>query len=226
MATDLLAKIRGELDERMAQLRPLLSEYERLVAAADALAAMDTTDTAPEAPPAQAPPLPERAPEAPSAPAAPTRRRGRLPRGSAAGTFALAMSLRTTPVIQPAGLMPAARAYKPAPPRPTAQELIERAPAPPSAVERNGRAAPAPGDGDLAPTRKPAPPAAVQQAILAALEHGSHTASELVMVTAMSTREIRGSLRRLAGRGAIAKVKRRGDGKGAYALPAAAAAHV
>jgi hypothetical protein len=223
VATDLLAKIRGELDERMAQLRPLLSEYERLVAAADALAAVDTRDTAPEAPPAQAPPTPERAPRAPRvprAPAAPAPLRERPPRGSAAGTFALAMSLRTTPVIQPAGLMPAARAYKPAPPRPTAQELIERAPAPPSAVERNGRAAPAPGDGDLAPTRKPAPPAAVQQAILAALEHGSHTASELVMVTAMSTPEIRGSLSR---RGAIAKVKRRGDGKGAYALPAAAA---
>ncbi len=39
------------------------------------------------------------------------------------------------------------------------------------------------------------------------------------MVTAMSTPEIRGGLIRLVGRGAITKVKRRGDGKTAYALP-------
>ncbi len=212
MATDLLARIRGELEEHMAQLPPLLSEYERLVAATDTLAAMDAGAAAPTKPPTRAAPNTERVP-------APARRRGRPPRGTAAGAFALAMSLRTTPVIQPAGLVSAAEASKPAPPRPTAGELIEQAAPTPSAVERNGTAASAPADDDSEPTRKPVSPAAVQQAILAALEHGSHTASELVMVTALSTREIRGGLSRLAGRDTIAKVKRRGDGRSAYALP-------
>jgi hypothetical protein len=220
VATDLLVRIRGELEHRMARLRPLLAEYERLVAAADALAAMDVRAAAPEEPPAQAPPMLELAPVAPAASA---RRRGRLQRGSAAGTFALAMSLRTTPVIQPAGLMPGARPYKPAPPRPTAEELIERAPAPPSALDRNGRGQPALPFVEDEPKRKPASPATVQQAILAALSHGSHTASELVTVTAMSTREIRGGLSRLGAWGTIAKIKRRGDGKSAYALHPVAA---
>ncbi len=130
------------------------------------------------------------------------------------------MSLRTTPVVQPGARARVAETY-PAP-HPTVQE-VERAAPTPSAVERNGTAASVPADGDSVPTRKPASPAAVQQAILAALEHGSHTASELVMVTAMSTREIRGGLSRLAGRGAIAKVKRDGDGKSAYALPSVSA---
>ena len=42
MASDLLSKIRSELDARLGELRPVLSEYERLVAAADALATADS----------------------------------------------------------------------------------------------------------------------------------------------------------------------------------------
>ncbi len=197
----------------MAQLRPLLSEYERLLAATDTLAAMDAGAAAPKKPRARAAPTTERTPT----PLA--RRRGRPPRSSAAGVFALAMSLRTTPVVQPGARARVAETY-PAP-HPTAREVERAAPTP--SVERNGTAASEPADGDSVPTRKPASPAAVQQAILAALEHGSHTASELVMVTAMSTREIRGGLSRLAGRGTIAKVKRHGDGKSAYALPSVSA---
>jgi hypothetical protein len=71
--------------------------------------------------------------------------------------------------------------------------------------------------------REPVSPADAQQAILAALEHGSHTPGELVMVTAMSPTEIRSNLGRLARRGAVAKVKRDGDGKVAYALPSLSA---
>lgn len=57
---------------------------------------------------------------------------------------------------------------------------------------------------------------AAHQAILAALEHGSHTVSELAVVTAMSGPSIREGLRRLVGSGAVARAKR--DGKAAYAL--------
>jgi hypothetical protein len=56
------------------------------------------------------------------------------------------------------------------------------------------------------------------QAILAALEHGSHTVAELVVVTAMPAPAIRDSLRRLRARGAVVKTDR--DGRAAYALPA------
>jgi cell division septum initiation protein DivIVA len=55
-------------------------------------------------------------------------------------------------------------------------------------------------------------------AILAALEHGSHTVSELAVVTAMSGQIINGNLRRLQQAGTIARTKRAGDGKAAYAL--------
>ena len=59
---------------------------------------------------------------------------------------------------------------------------------------------------------------ATEQAIVAALEHGSHTVGELDVVTAMSGGEIRESARRLLQAGKIARAKR--EGKPAYALRA------
>ncbi len=59
------------------------------------------------------------------------------------------------------------------------------------------------------------------QAILAALEHGSHTQAELVVVTALRASDVRKALGRLRARKAIVKTDR--DGKAAYALPSAAA---
>lgn len=59
------------------------------------------------------------------------------------------------------------------------------------------------------------------QAVLAALEHGSHTVAELVLVTALRAGDIRDSLRHLRKRKAIVKTDR--DGRSAYALPAPAA---
>ena len=56
------------------------------------------------------------------------------------------------------------------------------------------------------------------QAILAALEHGSHTVAELVLVTALPAGDIRDSLRHLRKRKTIVKTDR--DGRSAYALPA------
>jgi hypothetical protein len=72
--------------------------------------------------------------------------------------------------------------------------------------------------GATAPKRAQRGAAAV--AILAALEHGSHTVSELAVVTAMSGAIINNNLRRLQQAGAITRTKREGDGKAAYALTA------
>jgi DNA-binding transcriptional ArsR family regulator len=75
-----------------------------------------------------------------------------------------------------------------------------------------------------APSSRPARPAAprraprgaAQQAILAALEHGSHTVSELAVVTAMPAPSIRQNLRRLTLSGAVKRTER--EGRVAYAL--------
>jgi DNA-binding transcriptional ArsR family regulator len=64
-----------------------------------------------------------------------------------------------------------------------------------------------------------APRGAAQQAIVAALEHGSHTVSELAVVTAMSGPSIRQSLRRLVVAGTVTRAER--EGKPAYALSSA-----
>jgi predicted Rossmann fold nucleotide-binding protein DprA/Smf involved in DNA uptake len=61
-----------------------------------------------------------------------------------------------------------------------------------------------------------APRSASQRAIVAALEHGSHTVSELAVVTAMSGPAIRQGLRRLVVAGKVARAKR--EGKTAYTL--------
>jgi DNA-binding transcriptional ArsR family regulator len=62
-------------------------------------------------------------------------------------------------------------------------------------------------------------PGAAREAILAALDHGSHTVGELAVVTAMSAPNINGNLRRLAAEGAVVKTER--EGKSAWALPGA-----
>lgn len=138
MADDLLSRVRGEIDERLADLRPAVEEYERLLVAAEAL----TSE--------------QRAP-------APVARAKRTPRAKRAPT------------------------------------RVAKATAP----------------------RGTAPRGAAQQAIVAALEHGSHTVSELTVVTAMSGANIRDSLRRLLGTGTITRAKR--EGRAAYALSSAPA---
>ncbi len=57
---------------------------------------------------------------------------------------------------------------------------------------------------------------AAREAILAALDHGSHTIGELAVVTAMSGPNINGNLRRLLSEGAVIKTER--EGKTAWAL--------
>jgi hypothetical protein len=159
MAPDLLATIRDELEQRLAELRPLLSEYERLVATADALDIADA-DAAPGG-----------HEETVSATVqVPPRRRGR--------------------------------------PRRVGTSDVDTGTSTPGA--------PAPSTQERPSPRKRAPQEDIQQAILAALEHGSHTAGELVMVTAMSPPNVRSNLSHLTGLGAIKKTKR--DGKTAYVL--------
>jgi DNA-binding transcriptional ArsR family regulator len=57
---------------------------------------------------------------------------------------------------------------------------------------------------------------AAREAILAALEHGSHTVGELAVVTAMSGPNINGNMRRLLDDGVVVKTER--EGKIAWAL--------
>jgi DNA-binding transcriptional ArsR family regulator len=58
---------------------------------------------------------------------------------------------------------------------------------------------------------------AAREAILAALEHGSHTVSELSVVTAMKASNLNSNVRRLLAEGALVKTER--EGKTAYRLP-------
>jgi hypothetical protein len=132
MAADLLTKIRGDIELRLRELRPMLDEYESLLSAAAVV-----EDEI-------------RAQEHPASPGARTRSRAV---GSSNGT------------------------------------------------------------GPVAPR---APRGAAEQAIVAALEHGSHTASELSVVTALPGPRIRQNLRRLVAAGTVTRAER--EGKLAYAL--------
>jgi len=96
----------------------------------------------------------------------------------------------------------------------TAESLRPNEDHAPAATPRRPRAA-------GAPKRERAPRGAAQLAIVAALEHGSHTVSELAVVTAMSGANIRANLRRLVSAGTVTTAKR--DGKAAYALASPAA---
>ena len=59
-----------------------------------------------------------------------------------------------------------------------------------------------------------------REIILGALDHGSHTVSELAIVTAMSAPSINSNLRKLVAEGAVVKTER--EGKAAWALAAVA----
>jgi hypothetical protein len=116
--------------------------------------------------------------------------------------------------------------------RPAAQPVSARAaqPARPAPARVPARAARAPRARSAPiPRRAPrgsaagaiglavsAPASPAEEAIVAALEHGSHTLGELVLVSAISAREIREGLRRLQRAGTITRARR--EGRAAYAL--------
>jgi DNA-binding transcriptional ArsR family regulator len=198
-ASDLLSRIRAEIDERREQLRPAQEEYERLLSAAEAMS-LDLTGAAASARGSRRPA--QRKPAAAKAPSARAPER-KIAAGSAPAAVAVAQA---EPEAQTAQMRPRARGR-----RGSAAGAIVRA----SSPERPTRAS---GAG----LKKDAKRDAAQQAIVAALEHGSHTVAELGVVTAMSGASIREGLRRLAKAGAVRRAKRDGDGKAAYALSAAA----
>lgn len=117
----------------------------------------------------------------------------------------------------PAPVTPARRRGRP----PGKRSSARSAPEPAAGASTRVPSKPTPRRRAGAPKRAQRGAAAV--AILAALEHGSHTVSELAVVTAMSGAIINNNLRRLQQAGAITRTKREGDGKAAYALSATAA---
>ena len=196
MAADLLSTIADELDARLSELCPLVAEYESLLVAAAALeGAGEDASVADRSGPAQA---------SASTAAAPRRRRGRPPgKRSSVGS-----ANRSTPASPPAP-SPSESAPSESAPDPSASAPDEQARAVSQPVSRRRPGAP-----------KRAQRGAAAVAILAALEHGSHTVSELAVVTAMGSAIINNNLRRLQEAGTITRAKREGDGKAAYALTA------
>jgi hypothetical protein len=218
MAADLLSTIRLEIEERLSELRLLLAERERLLEAIDALEAAEargdlTTVLEPDAPKSLTRPksvsaksvsaksaspksVTARSLTSMPAPEKPSRRRARAGaarRGSAAGAIERAASDPTQTAS------------------PSAQTASESAQ---TASERPQVKEPAVKDKPERAARGVA-----RETILAALDHGSHTVSELAVVTAMSAPSINGSLRKLVADGAIVKTER--EGKAAWALPEA-----
>jgi Tfp pilus assembly protein FimV len=167
MSAELLARVRAEIDSRLAELRPAVDEYEQLLGAFDAFDAEVRA-----APPTATAPLAK----APAAKARPAK----------------AANVKAPKVKARPAKAPAAKATK-----------AEVQPA-------KARAAKAPA----------APLGAAEQAILAALEHGSHTVGELGVVTAISGPDIRTGLRRLQRAGTVVRTKR--EGRAAYALSSTA----
>jgi hypothetical protein len=193
---DLLSKICAELDARLRELRPLVDEYESLLDAAAALEHAGEEESVATGGVSARVSAPSAATDSAAASAAPARRRGRPPgkRNAARSASELkTASELAAGVSAETGSSPRARA---------AGRSTTRAP---------GRTAAAP---------KRAQRGAAAVAILAALEHGSHTVSELAIVTAMSGAIINNNLRRLQQTGSITRTKRAGDGKAAYALTA------
>jgi hypothetical protein len=183
---DLLAKVRGEIDARLRELQPHLAEYERLLAAADALEAEGRMATAQAT--------------------------------ASAATVETAVE-QTAPPAQPS--------FAGARDAPEAGGQTEIPQASQTASWPEADEIPTPRAADEEPDERPArrervSPAAVQQAIVAALEHGSHTVGELVIVTAMEAPDIRAGARRLMHDGKIKRTER--EGKAAYALPVTAEA--
>jgi DNA-binding transcriptional ArsR family regulator len=102
--------------------------------------------------------------------------------------------------------------------RGSAAGVIERAASAPEQVTTAKRKVAKPA-AEEEPKPARAVRGAAREAILAALDHGSHTVGELAVVTAMSAPNINGNLRRLAAEGAVVKTER--EGKSAWALPGA-----
>jgi hypothetical protein len=231
VAFELLSTIRREIDARLRELAPAVAEHERLISVAQALESEARTAPAPvdllaDLPPARTTGAVSRAsrsrPRQPGASKPSVRRAatGGASRPRASDSRgARAAAPRTLPspalgVFSPEALpVEALSPARASPPQAlSAQALsVQASPAkapwatapPPKAPRRRTRERPADAAGG--------------RAIVAALEHGSHTVAELVVVTALPAQEIRASARALLQGGAIVRTAR--EGKAAYALP-------
>ncbi|HTR72591.1 MAG TPA: hypothetical protein VMG80_03270 [Solirubrobacteraceae bacterium] len=190
MADDLLTNIRAEIEERLRELRPLLDERLELNAA---LAALSNDGRGP---------TPSRTRDAGS----------RGPRARDAGP-------RAARVQAPSRRVGAARQTASPVRTGPARSRAARSESAGTGVARDEIAS-----GGLvarAPARKRSRPrgthSSTDRAILAALEHGSHTVAELLVVTGLPAREIRDSLRLMRMQRAIVTTDR--ENKTAYALP-------
>jgi hypothetical protein len=197
MSSDVLARVRAEIDARLVQLRPAVAEYERLLDAERALDAdaAEATDNAKLARGAKAvrgakTPRVARAVGAPKAVAATTSRETKAQ--------TVARKQEKEQPLEAASVLASARST------------------PPPATARRGRRGSAAGAIKRAASSQHD---AAQQAIVAALEHGSHTLGELVLVTAIAASELRQGVRHLQHAGTIARTQR--DGRAAYALSGA-----
>jgi hypothetical protein len=208
LATDLLARIRGELEQRMVELRPLLEEHERLLTAIGTLTAMDGEAAAGGKPAKSTVSKARRSSPGGGRSAVSEAPGSKLGRGRSAVSDAPGSKLGR-------GRSAVSEAPRSKPGR--GRSAVSEAPRSKSGRGRSA-ASKAPGSrpGRGGTRKRPAPSSPDQQAILAALEHGSHTPSELVMVTGLAAPSVRRALSGLAGGAAITKVKR--EGKTAYAL--------
>ncbi len=114
------------------------------------------------------------------------------------------------------------RKAAPLPKAKTVVRTVTKTPSKPKQAPTKAPPAPEPAPAKAIRTEKKAPATRAsreesQQAIVAALEHGSHTVAELAIVTAMTGPAIREVIRALQKARKVTKTKRV-DGKAAYAL--------
>jgi hypothetical protein len=207
MGSDVLARVRAEIDARLLELRHAVAEYARLLdaeraLAADAAAADASAAAVKAARPAKAarPVKAARPPQAarPAKAARPTR------------PARPAKAARPANAASPAKAAPPVRVARPAKAAPA------KAVRPATSPKRRGKRGSAVGAIKRAASSSHD---ASQQAIVAALEHGSHTLGELVLVTAIAASELRQGVRHLQHAGTITRTKR--EGRAAYALASA-----
>jgi hypothetical protein len=189
MGSDVLARVRAEIDARLLELRHAVAEYERLLDAERALAA----DAA-----------------AADASAAAVKAAHPAKAARPAKVARVAKVARAAKVASPAKAAPPVRIARPAKAAPA------KAVGPATSPKRRGKRGSAAGAIKRAASSSHD---ASQQAIVAALEHGSHTLGELVLVTAIAASELRQGVRHLQHAGTITRTKR--EGRAAYALASA-----
>jgi hypothetical protein len=223
MSSDVLARVRAEIDARLVQLRPAVAEYERLLdaeraldadAAADAAKAARAAKAAGDAKPVRTAKAVRAAKAADAAKAVRAPKAVRGAKAVGAAKAAVAGTNRENNAQKQATKKE--NKQKEQPLQAAGTPALARSTSAATAPARRGRRGSAAGAIKRAAS---SPRDASQQAIVSALEHGSHTLGELVLVTAIAASELRQGVRRLQQAGTITRTQR--DGRAAYALSSA-----